>query len=104
MLENFSHFQNTLNAHDGVKLNSCLPTKYSTKQLKEGGYNINNRKRAYSLSNQAKENLLNETNVNFGGRPSLPIYKKEIVEGFIVDNTTESRIVKKNCVFFLKYL
>jgi hypothetical protein len=59
------------------------------------GYNINGRKRGYCLSDQVKENLRNESNVNLGGRPTLSEEKRTILEEFIVDNSTDSRFIKK---------
>jgi hypothetical protein len=101
MIKYFSHFQSNLDTHEAVKLNTCLSVKYSTKNLVDSGYDINPRKRRYCLSNNAKENVLNEKNVNVGGRPTLENEKKEKVISFLLDVSTESRTIKKDRFFFL---
>jgi hypothetical protein len=89
-----------LNIHDRVKLNTCLNLKFSTKDLNEDGYDITNRQRRYSLRNEAQNNILEEKVVNVGGRPSLSEHSVECVKGYLMDISTESRIVSKDCFRF----
>jgi hypothetical protein len=77
--------------------------RYSAKDLEDSGYNINPRKRRYCLSDTAKENVLDEKNVNVAGRPNLEEEKKEKMISFLLDVSTESRTIKKDRSFYYIY-
>jgi hypothetical protein len=74
--------------------------KFSVKDLVEEGFPTNIRKRRYCLREEGKENVLQERNVNVGGRPTLSEENVEKVRGFLMDNSTESRFIGKERVFF----
>lgn len=75
--------------------------KFLSKDLVEEGFPINERKRRYCLREEGIENVLQEKNVNLGGRPHLKENVVEKVRGFLIDNSTESRFIAKERVFFL---